>query len=76
MSESGNSQSAAVSRREVFRGGAGLLVGALAPSSLIQAGHAAETLRSEPIPKGRPVHQCSSAFPSRAPGPTLHPERT
>jgi branched-chain amino acid transport system substrate-binding protein len=52
MSESGNSQSAGVSRREAFRGGAGLLLGALAPPSLIQAVHAAENAPLGTYPEG------------------------
>ena len=52
MSESGNNPSAAVSRREALRGGAGLLAGALAPSSLILPAHAAENAPLGTYPEG------------------------
>jgi branched-chain amino acid transport system substrate-binding protein len=52
MSESGNNPSAGVSRREALRGGAGLLAGALAPSSLILPVRAAENAPLGTYPEG------------------------
>jgi branched-chain amino acid transport system substrate-binding protein len=52
MSESGNNPSAGISRREVLRGGAGLLAGALAPSGLILAARAAENAPLGTYPEG------------------------
>ena len=52
MSECGNNPSAGVSRREALWGGAGILAGALAPSSLILQSRAAENAPLGTYPEG------------------------